>query len=62
MKLMKFIDVIHFTINGLARYVLPDSGIVMLNDMCQNEVTVMSYIVSAGSVNENVKLQVVFLT
>ena len=59
---MKFIAVIHFTINGLARYVLPDNGIVMLNDTCQNEVTVMSYIVSAGTVNENVKLQVVFLT
>jgi len=26
---MKFIDVIHFAINGLAWYVLPANGIVM---------------------------------
>jgi hypothetical protein len=31
------------------------------HDTCWNEVTVMSCIVSAGTVNENVKLQVVFL-
>ena len=57
---MKFMDVIDFTINGVAWYALPDSGIVMPKH--RNEVTVMSNIASAGTMNENVKLQVVFLT